>query len=190
MRNKDATAAACHHLLLTSSSRVYLDSKTAEAATGRLGTTFHSAEPSGNNYVEHNLTRMNYTFFYRRLELLPCDLFIFLYLSLHYCREKKASFKDEARRNARVLEKHDELIFKLEELTVKQAEAIKNLEVSVVSNQQVLGANDFVRRSCQEIFNFNPSLPSGMYWIDPDGQGVGDAPMVAHCDFETGLMPQ
>ena len=29
-------------------------------------------------------------------------------------------------------------------------------------------------------------LLSGMYSIDPDGQGVGDAPNYVHCDIQTG----
>jgi len=28
---------------------------------------------------------------------------------------------------------------------------------------------------------------SGMYWIDPDGVGVGDEPIYVHCDLETGV---
>lgn len=85
-----------------------------------------------------------------------------------------------------MLELHDELISKLEQLTQKQAEVIKTLEVVTVNNNQGLKATDFVRRSCQEILSFNPTLPSGLYWIDPDGQGVGDAPLVVHCDMATG----
>jgi hypothetical protein len=27
---------------------------------------------------------------------------------------------------------------------------------------------------------------SGMYWIDPDAQGVGDAPIYINCDMQTG----
>lgn len=70
-------------------------------------------------------------------------------------------------------------------MTKKQADVIKNLDVAI--SQQGLGANDFVRKSCQEIRSFNPSLPSAMYWIDPDGQGVGDGPIAAHCDMSTGF---
>ncbi|XP_057365355.1 uncharacterized protein LOC130686079 [Daphnia carinata] len=36
-------------------------------------------------------------------------------------------------------------------------------------------------RTCHEIHVANPSYPSGMYWIDPDGQGVGDPPIHVHC---------
>lgn len=90
------------------------------------------------------------------------------------------------KRDARVLEQHTNLISNLEELTKKQADIIKSLDFTI--NQQGLGANDYVRRSCLEIRSFNPSLPSGMYWIDPDGQEAGDAPIVAFCDMNTGFL--
>ncbi|XP_057373185.1 uncharacterized protein LOC130694057 isoform X2 [Daphnia carinata] len=40
------------------------------------------------------------------------------------------------------------------------------------------------RRTCQEIMDTNTSYPSGMYWIDPDGQGIGDPPIRVHCDMQ------
>ncbi|KAI9559363.1 hypothetical protein GHT06_016152 [Daphnia sinensis] len=39
-------------------------------------------------------------------------------------------------------------------------------------------------RTCHEIHVANPSYPSGMYWIDPDGQGIGDPPIHVHCNME------
>ena len=41
-------------------------------------------------------------------------------------------------------------------------------------------------RTCKELHQADPSLNSGMYWIDPDGQGVGDDPIYVHCDMTTG----
>lgn len=41
-------------------------------------------------------------------------------------------------------------------------------------------------KTCREIQLADPSLPSGLYWIDPDGQGVGDDPIQVHCDMVTG----
>jgi hypothetical protein len=34
----------------------------------------------------------------------------------------------------------------------------------------------------------DPSLPSGMHWIDPDGEGVGDDPIYVYCDMTSGLI--
>ncbi len=40
-------------------------------------------------------------------------------------------------------------------------------------------------RTCHETRAADPSLTSGMYWIDPDGQGVGDDPINVYCDMIT-----
>ena len=42
-------------------------------------------------------------------------------------------------------------------------------------------------RTCREVRDSNPTLTSGMYWIDPDGQGVGDAPISVYCNMTTGM---
>lgn len=41
----------------------------------------------------------------------------------------------------------------------------------------------FVLRTCRETRAADPSLGSGMYWIDPDGQGVGDDPIYVFCNM-------
>ncbi|XP_046458291.1 uncharacterized protein LOC124205042 [Daphnia pulex] len=57
---------------------------------------------------------------------------------------------------------------------------LDNLEVA----QQYVKASGL--RTCREIRSNDLSLPSGMYWIDPDGQGVGDDAIFVHCDMTTG----
>ena len=42
-------------------------------------------------------------------------------------------------------------------------------------------------RTCREILAAYPAVNSGMYWIDPDGQGVGDDAIYFHCDMTTGI---
>ncbi len=44
----------------------------------------------------------------------------------------------------------------------------------------------FIQRTCREVRATDPSLTSGMYWIDPDGQGVGDDPIYVYCDMTKG----
>ncbi len=46
--------------------------------------------------------------------------------------------------------------------------------------------NVAILRTCHETRASDPSLTSGMYWIDPDGQGVGDEPIYVYCDMVTG----
>ncbi len=41
-------------------------------------------------------------------------------------------------------------------------------------------------RTCREIRAADPVLASGMYWIDPDGQGVGADPIYVYCDMTKG----
>jgi hypothetical protein len=48
------------------------------------------------------------------------------------------------------------------------------------------GKSASIQRTCREVRLANPSLTSGMYWIDPDGQGVGDDPIFVYCDMATG----
>jgi hypothetical protein len=43
-----------------------------------------------------------------------------------------------------------------------------------------------IPRTCRELRASNPSLASGMQWIDPDGQGIGDDPIYVYCDMSTG----
>jgi hypothetical protein len=57
---------------------------------------------------------------------------------------------------------------------------LDNFEVA----QQYVKASGL--RTCREIRSNDLSLPSGMYWIDPDGQGVGDDAIFVHCDMTTG----
>ncbi len=46
-----------------------------------------------------------------------------------------------------------------------------------------------IPRTCRELRAANPSLASGMQWIDPDGQGMGDDPIYVYCDMSTGKLP-
>ena len=61
---------------------------------------------------------------------------------------------------------------------------------SIASNyrQNVIQSNgrSGIPRTCRELRAANPSLASGMQWIDPDGQGIGDDPIFVYCDMSTG----
>ncbi len=61
---------------------------------------------------------------------------------------------------------------------------------SIASNyrQNVIQSNgkSGIPRTCRELRAANPSLASGMQWIDPDGQGIGDDPIIVYCDMSTG----
>jgi hypothetical protein len=60
---------------------------------------------------------------------------------------------------------------------------------SFPNNRQIqseLGKMSGTPRTCRELKAMNPSFVSGMQWIDPDGQGIGDDPIYVYCDMSTG----
>lgn len=42
-------------------------------------------------------------------------------------------------------------------------------------------------RTCTELKLTDPFLPSGDYYIDPDGVNVDENPILIHCDMVTGI---
>ena len=47
---------------------------------------------------------------------------------------------------------------------------------------------DGSRKTCLEARTADPSLDSGMFWIDPDGQGMGDDPIYVYCNMTLGTI--
>jgi hypothetical protein len=76
-------------------------------------------------------------------------------------------------------DKQDILVEKLArlEIALQQAEGQRTSQLSVKNSMP---------RTCKEARAADPSLSSGMYWIDPDGQGVGDDPIYVYCDMAKG----
>jgi hypothetical protein len=64
---------------------------------------------------------------------------------------------------------------------------IDSKEISNYQTETKSSSRAGITRTCQELRADNPSLPSGMQWIDPDGQGVGDNPIYVYCDMATGI---
>ena len=68
------------------------------------------------------------------------------------------------------------------EASNKKLTLSKNVESSDgYGNQQAY----VIYRTCHEARAADISLKSGMYWLDPDGKGVGD-PIRVHCNMTTG----
>lgn len=73
---------------------------------------------------------------------------------------------------------------------VSLREEIQRLE-SILHNNNLKSQNKavFSPRTCQEALD--SGLPefsqSGMYWIDPDGVGIGDGSIYVYCDMTTGI---
>jgi hypothetical protein len=67
------------------------------------------------------------------------------------------------------------------------AEKLARLEIALQRQRtSQLSVKNSLPRTCREARAADPSLSSGMYWIDPDGQGVGDDPIYVYCDMAKG----
>jgi hypothetical protein len=66
-------------------------------------------------------------------------------------------------------------------------EKLARLEIALQrQTTSQLSVKNSMSRTCREAWAADPSLNSGMYWIDPDGQGVGDNPIYVYCDMAKG----
>ncbi len=81
----------------------------------------------------------------------------------------------------------EEKVIRLES-KVQQLESANALRGNIKSVDSLTGRSA-ISRTCREARLADPSLDSGMHWIDPDGQGVGDYPIYVHCDMTTGTIP-
>ena len=66
-------------------------------------------------------------------------------------------------------------------IALQSQQSMSSKAVSVIST-----GKSYVLRTCRETRAADPSLGSGMYWIDPDGQGVGDDPIYVYCNMASG----
>ena len=76
-------------------------------------------------------------------------------------------------------------------LQINQSESVTDYSKSIASNRQTeiqsSGKLSGIPRTCRELRAADPSLPSGMHWIDPDGQGVGGDPIYVFCNMSSGI---
>ena len=66
-------------------------------------------------------------------------------------------------------------------IAIQSQQPVSGKDVSAISS-----GRSYVLRTCRETRAADPSLGSGMYWIDPDGQGVGDDPIYVYCNMASG----
>ncbi|XP_046648303.1 uncharacterized protein LOC124338251 [Daphnia pulicaria] len=69
-------------------------------------------------------------------------------------------------------------------------EKVLRLELELLATKEretnQLATKNVMYRTCSEAHAADSSLTMGNYWIDPDGQGVGDDPIFVYCDMATG----
>ncbi|XP_046451016.1 uncharacterized protein LOC124199278 [Daphnia pulex] len=88
-------------------------------------------------------------------------------------------------------QRHDMLEEKISRLELAlKVQRETNSESALLKTEKEIGrqvaGKSAMPRTCQDARSADPSLSSGMYWIDPDGQGVGDAPIQVYCDMASG----
>lgn len=79
------------------------------------------------------------------------------------------------------IQKQETLLFTLTKQRAPTGK--KDGENSLTGNQR---QNTLLPKSCHELKELGLELPSGNYWIDPDGQDAGDDPIYVYCDMTTG----
>ena len=81
-------------------------------------------------------------------------------------------------------------VTRLEEKDLQQElqinEMLKEREIGSSIRERSVGRSVSFPRTCRELRASDPTLTSGMHWIDPDGQGIGDDPIYVYCDMTKG----
>ncbi len=70
------------------------------------------------------------------------------------------------------------------EIKVQQQEILPTKNTFNSGNEE----KSAILRTCHETRAAEPLSISGMYWVDPDGQGVGDDPIYVYCNMTTGIL--
>jgi hypothetical protein len=62
----------------------------------------------------------------------------------------------------------------------KSCELLSQVHQQIDKNNLLneVGSKGGIPRSCREVRLADPSLPTDVYWIDPDGQDVEDDPII------------
>lgn len=81
----------------------------------------------------------------------------------------------------------EQLIFVLQNQNPsKSSTEFISSSLTTANDDQRSAGRTLFPRTCREAHAMDPSLGSGMHWIDPDGQGTGDEPISVYCDMSKG----
>ena len=92
-----------------------------------------------------------------------------------------------ARLENKVLQQETILISLLAQNNQSESAAASKIVFNNAITQSSAAKLNGIPRTCRDLRAADPSLPSGMHWIDPDGQGVGDDPIYVYCDVISGF---
>jgi hypothetical protein len=89
------------------------------------------------------------------------------------------------RMEAKIIDQELRLVNAADEIVSLKKQIQQLVQQPVLTDEKVIA---FSPRTCQEALD--SGLPeyktSGMYWIDPDGLGIGDGAIYVFCDMTTG----
>ena len=130
--------------------------------------------------VLYNSFSLTQNFIYRRI----------VHLFLLGNKVKKTTMNEMLLAKDARLEELELKVIRLEEKELEQELLIEELqkERDLYSSirERSLGRSVSFPRTCRELRSADPTLTSGMHWIDPDGQGIGDDPIYVYCDMTKG----
>ena len=103
--------------------------------------------------------------------------------------EKNIRWEELASKMTRLEETIQQQKFLIKEFQNERQSSISSelIASKLEINGQVRKSVSFPR-TCRELRAADPSLHSGMHWIDPERQGVGDDPIYIYCNMTTGII--
>ena len=118
--------------------------------------------------VLYNSFSLTQNFIYRRI----------VHLFLLGNKVKKTTMNEMLLAKDARLEELELKVIRLEEKELEQELLIEELQKKIdlysAIGERSVGKSVSFPRTCRELRASDPTLTSGMHWIDPDGQGVGD----------------
>ena len=108
------------------------------------------------------------------------QVILFLLPSFFLCGTFAA--KNDNENNQNLIERLDALETEVKQLRAKKCDGDDSLEKRVEKLEELSKFKTL--RSCQELSN-RGLTKSGLFDIDPDGDGIGYGPITVYCNFET-----
>lgn len=111
------------------------------------------------------------------------DFFIFIKMEMKAQKRtfeaKIDSLETKVEQLEEKVQEHESLL-----LTLRKEQSTKSVSKSVELSHAL--RRNSIHRTCREIRAADPSLPSGMYWVDPDGDGIGHDSIHVYCNMTSG----
>ncbi len=138
------------------------------------------------NLVEKNSVSMFTPYIYLYIYIFSTfstDSFIFIKMEMKAQKRnfeaKVDSLETKVKQLEEKLQEHESLL-----ITLRKEQSTKSVSKTFELSRAL--RRNSIHRTCREIRAADPSLPSGMYWVDPDGDGIGDDSIHVYCNMTSG----